>query len=122
MEFGAAATPCRSGRLAAPDCCGLCDAVHRGCAAVRSRVRLGRRAELQEAIRGAFDQLAADERYEHEKGYRLAETRDRIKSIQHQIDNLIATMEGLSPVGMAAMHDVGLRHGQDTGRVGLAAW
>lgn len=84
--------------------------------------RRGRRGELEATITRAIDQLAADEFYESERGYKLIDTVNQLRDVRRQAEELIATLGQLSPIGMAAMHDVGLRRGEDTGRHGLAEW
>ncbi|HEY0113056.1 MAG TPA: hypothetical protein VGB59_07860 [Allosphingosinicella sp.] len=72
-------------------------------------------AELAQRIQEAIKQFEADERYEKSHG-KLAGTIRRLGLIEEHCRPLIAAIHGLSPVGMASIHEEGAKRGFEIGR------
>ena len=72
--------------------------------------------ECRARVEKAVEQLAADERYEALEGRRLGDTLGHLDELRQRAIDFIATVDKLSPVGMAAMNDAGERRRVYTGR------
>jgi hypothetical protein len=83
-----------------------------------SEWRAGLPEPLITRIEHAIDQFRADERYEedHES---LSETLRRLKRIEDHSRELINAIDGLTPVGKAAIHDAAMHRGDRIGRSDL---
>lgn len=77
-------------------------------------------AELVEAIERAIEQFHADGAYELRHG-KLADTLRHLEAVETHSRGLLEAIGALSPVGMAAIHDEGMRRGIVTGRYELGA-
>jgi hypothetical protein len=80
--------------------------------------REGLSEPLLEAIERAIKQFHADEAYEADHG-KLADTIGHLQAIGEHGAALLAAIAAISPVGMAAIHEEGMRRGILTGRYEL---